>query len=66
LNPWLLRNEAAELVKLQHGNITKCFGVCMERSEIVLENAEKIEIKDQSYIVHSLIQKTDQMPNNGN
>lgn len=53
----LLQNVVKELTSLDHENIIKCFGLCLEKMGIVLELAEKtIMLDSQPVTVHSLRQ----------
>ncbi len=63
VNKNLLLKEAKELVALNHQNIIKCYGACVEIGAIVLELAEKIvRIDDVSHSIHSLRQLVDTIP----
>ncbi len=56
----LLRNETIELVRLEHPNIIKCFGLCEENGQNVLDLAEKeILFNENPYTIHSLRQLID-------
>ncbi len=60
INHTLLLNEASQLLKLDHTNIIKCLGVCLDRGILVLEFAQKfIELDDKQLSIHSLRQLID-------
>lgn len=59
-NTRLIMNEAEELLKLDHPNIVKCYGVCPEKGILLLEFADKmIMICGKQHHVHSLRQLID-------
>jgi serine/threonine protein kinase len=49
--------EAAELLQLDHCNVIKCYGICLERACLIMELAAKlITVELESTTVHSLRQ----------
>lgn len=56
-NKELILKEASELLALQHDNIVKCYGVCLEISSLILELTKRdIWIDGTQSFVHSLRQ----------
>jgi hypothetical protein len=41
-NQELIMREAAELLLLDHCNVIKCFGICLERACLIMELAAKL------------------------
>lgn len=56
----ILLKEAQEILKLDHSNVIKCMGVCIEKGSIVLELAQiRISKNKQWFLVNSLRQLID-------
>ena len=59
-NQQLLLKEASELQHLDHENVIKCFGVCIDNGSVILELAKKtIDLEGNVYDIHSLRQLLD-------